>query len=253
MADALRRIELSKLAEALHARLEGDETLTITGAAEPAAAGPDDLALAMQPRFAEGLSKGEARVAVLWEGADWRGLGLKAALFVSRPRYAMAGITRALDPGPEIASGFHPSAIIDPSAQVAPGAAIGPLAVIGPHVRIGPNARIAPHVTIAEGAEIGEDVLLHSGVRIGRNVRIGDRFIAQPGAVVGGDGCPSSRPRNPASNGPANPWATRARSSAKAGPASIPWAASWLATTWNWARTAASTRAPSGLRGWATG
>ncbi len=35
---------------------------------------------------------------------------------------------------------------------------------------------------------IGADALLLSGVRIGARVRIGDRFIAQPGAVLGGDG-----------------------------------------------------------------
>ena len=32
---------------------------------------------------------------------------------------------------------------------------------------------------------IGDDALIHAGVRIGARVRIGDRFIAQPGAVIG--------------------------------------------------------------------
>lgn len=191
MVETTRRIVLSDLAEALHARLEGDGTLTITGAAEPATAGAEDLALAMQPRFAEGLPQGRARAAILWEGADWRALGLQAALFVPRPRYALAGITAALDPGPAIAPGIHPSSVIDPSAQIGPGAAIGPFVYVGPSAIIGPNARIAAQASVAEGARIGADVLLHSGARIGRNVRIGDRFIAQPNASVGGDGCPS--------------------------------------------------------------
>lgn len=176
------------LARALSARLEGDGTLAIRGAAEPAMAGPEDLALAMKPEYADGLDKGAARVAVLWDGADWQALGLAAALFVPRPRYAMAGITAALDPGPEIAPGVHPMAVVDQGAEIGEGAAIGPFAVIGRGARIGPQARIAPHVTIAEGAVIGTDALLHPGVRIGRRVIIGDRFIAQPGAVVGGDG-----------------------------------------------------------------
>lgn len=188
MSDTSRQIVLSDLARALHARLEGEGGLAITGAAEPAAAGPGDLALAMQPRFAEGLSQGRARAAILWEGADWKALGLKAALFVPRPRYALAGITAALDPGPRIAPGIHPAAVIDPSAEIGAGAAIGPLVAIGPDVRIGPNARIAPQVSIAEGATIGADALFYAGARIGRHVRIGDRFIAQPGVVVGSDG-----------------------------------------------------------------
>ena len=60
--------------------------------------------------------------------------------------------------------------------------------MIGPGAVVGARARIAAHVSIAEEARIGDDALLMQGVRIGGRVRIGDRFIAQPGAVVGGDG-----------------------------------------------------------------
>jgi UDP-3-O-[3-hydroxymyristoyl] glucosamine N-acyltransferase len=124
----------------------------------------------------------------LWDGADWQALGLKAAIFVPRPRYAMSGLTQLMDAGPEIAPGIHPSAIIDDSAQIRAGAAIGPLVVIGRGVQIGPNARIAAHVSIAHDTSIGTDALILSGVRIGHNVQIGARFIAQPGAVIGSDG-----------------------------------------------------------------
>ncbi len=179
---------IAEIAAALGARAEGATDLRVTGAAEPAAAGPDALALAMDPKYAEGLAKGRAQAAILWDGADWQALGLKAAIYVPRPRYAMSGLTRVLDPGPRIAPGIHPSAVIDPSAAIGPGAAIGPFVVIGQGARIGPNARIASHVSIAEGAEIGADALILQGARIGARVRIGDRFIAQAGAVVGGDG-----------------------------------------------------------------
>jgi UDP-3-O-[3-hydroxymyristoyl] glucosamine N-acyltransferase len=77
---------------------------------------------------------------------------------------------------------------VDPTAEVGADACIGPFVVIGARARIGPRARILAHCTIAEDAVIGADALLHPGVRIGARVRIGDRFIAQPGAVLGGDG-----------------------------------------------------------------
>lgn len=179
---------LSDIATAIGARLEGDATLVISGVAEPALAGPDQLALAMDPKYGEGLNKGQATAAVLWEGADWQEMGLKAALFVARPRYAMSGITRALDPGPAIAEGIHPSAVVEPGAEIGEGAHIGPHVVIGAGVRIGRNARIAALSHIASGAQIGDDVLILSGVRIGGTARIGDRVILQPGAVVASDG-----------------------------------------------------------------
>jgi len=177
-----------EIATALSATAVGAVDLRIRGASEPASATADDLALAMDEKYAEGLAAGAARAAILWDGADWQALGLKAAIFVPRPRYAMSGLTALLDPGPQISAGIHQTAIIDQNAQIGAGAAIGPFVVIGGGVRIGKNARIASHVSVAEAAHIGDDALILAGVRIGSGVRIGDRFIAQPGAVIGSDG-----------------------------------------------------------------
>lgn len=179
---------IADLAAALGAPFEGDGELRVTGAAEPASAGPHDLALAMSPRYSQALSQGGALAAVLWPGADWRGLGLRAAILPGRPRLAMAGLTRAFDAGPGLAPGVHPSAIIHPEAQIAPDACIGPFCVIGAGARIGARARIAEHVSIGAGAVLGEDALVLAGARISARVTIGARFIAQPGCVIGGDG-----------------------------------------------------------------
>ncbi|MFY0691332.1 MAG: UDP-3-O-(3-hydroxymyristoyl)glucosamine N-acyltransferase [Paracoccaceae bacterium] len=179
---------VADIATSLGAELAGDAGLRVRGASEPAMAGPDDLAIAMDPKYAAGLAQGEARAAILWSGADWQALGLKAAIFVARPRYAMSGLTALMDPGPDIAAGIHPMAVVDDSAEIGEGAAIGPFVVIGKNVRIGARARIASHVSIAEEASLGDDALLMQGVRIGARVQIGDGFIAQPGVVVGADG-----------------------------------------------------------------
>ena len=176
------------IAQALGAEAEGDLDLAVTGASEPQAAGPDQLALAMDPRYGDGIAKGRARAAVVWPGADWRAMGLKAAIFAPRGRLAMAGLTRLMDPGPAIAPGVHPMTVVEASASIGEGAAIGPFVVIGAGVVIGPGARIASHVSIAEGARIGAGALILQGARIGARVTIGDRFICQPGAVIGADG-----------------------------------------------------------------
>ncbi len=176
------------IADALGAEAAGDLDLTVTRAAEPAMAGADALALAMSPAYAEGLAQGQAQVALLWPGADWQALGLKAAIFAPRGRLAMAGLSRMMDPGPAIAPGVHTHSVVDPSAHIGSGAAIGPFVAIGAGVVIGARARIASHVSIAEGARIGDDALICQGARIGTRVVIGDRFICQPGAVIGADG-----------------------------------------------------------------
>ncbi len=179
---------VSDIAATLGARFEGQGELIVTGAAEPAMATVDQLAMAMDPKYAEGLAQGQAKAAVVWEGADWRELGLKAAIFTARPRLTMSGLTRVFDPGPGIAAEIHPSAAIHPTAEIGEGAAIGAFVMIAQGARIGARARIASHASIAQDAAVGDDALIHSGVRIGTRVTIGDRFIAQPNAVIGGDG-----------------------------------------------------------------
>ena len=178
---------VGQIAAALGAEAAGAVDLVIKGAAEPALAGPMDLALALSPRYALGLAQGRAQAAMLWPGADWVALGLSAAIFAPRGRLAMAGLTQMLDAGPDIAPGVHPFSVIDPTADVGD-AAIGPFVTVGAGVRIGPGARIAAHVSIGAGVTIGARALILEGVRIGARVQIGDGFICQPGAVIGGDG-----------------------------------------------------------------
>jgi UDP-3-O-[3-hydroxymyristoyl] glucosamine N-acyltransferase len=156
--------------------------------AEPASAGPEDLALAMDPKYGDGLASGGARAAIVWDGADWRGYGLEAAIIVPRPRYALAGLTRMMDPGPSIGAGVHPAAVVEPGASVGPGAAIGPFVAIGRGAVVGARAKIGSHALIEAGAVVGDDATIGPGVRIMARVRIGDRFLAQPNVVIGGDG-----------------------------------------------------------------
>lgn len=188
MASKTTEVTIGDLAHALNARAEGDLKLVITGAAEPGRASKSQIALAMQPAYAERLAGSRAEAAILSAEMDWRAVGLRAVIIAPRPRLVMAGLTKVFDHGPQIPAGIHPTAIIDPTAKIGAAHAIGPFVVIGPGAEIARGARIASHVTIGANARIGADVLLHSGVRIGHGVTIGQRFIAHQNAVVGGDG-----------------------------------------------------------------
>ena len=179
---------IQQIADSLGAECQGETDLTILRAAEPGDAGPTDLAMAMSAKYAETLSGGEARAAMLWEGADWQAMGLRAAIFVTRPRMAMAGITTMLDRGQGVEPGVHPSAVIDPAAEIGEGVSIGPLAVIGARAKIGAGSVIGPHCTIGMDVVLGEQAHLREMVSIGARAQIGDRFIAQPGARIGSDG-----------------------------------------------------------------
>ena len=175
------------IAAALGAKAFGAVDLRVTGLSEPQAAGPDDLALAMSPRYGEAVLQGQARAAVVWAGADWQALGLQAAIEAPRARLAMAGLTRMMDTAMP-ATGISPHAVIDPSATIGTGVAIGPFTVVGAGAVIGDGCQIAEHVTIAAGAAIGQAAQIHAGVRIQSRVRLGARVVIQPNAVIGADG-----------------------------------------------------------------
>lgn len=177
-----------QIADALGVEAQGELDLCILRAAEPQDAGPDDLAMATSPKYADGLAAGGARVALLWEGADWQALGLKAAIFATRPRMAMSGVTVLLDQGQGFSTGIHPSAVIDPAAKLADDVSIGPMTVIAAGAKIGKGSVIGPHCFIGMDVELGPEAQLREMVSIGARAKIGARFRAQPGARIGGDG-----------------------------------------------------------------
>jgi len=179
---------IKALAEKLGLEAAGNTDLKIRGAAEPQDAGASDIAVAMSPKYAENLPKGAARAAILWDGADFKELGLEAAIFATRPRLAMSGLTRALDAGQFFKEGIHPSAVVDDSAVLGAGVSVGPNAVIGPRANIGAGSVIGPMVFIGADAIVGDHCFLREQASIGARVRLGDRVILQPGAKLGGDG-----------------------------------------------------------------
>ena len=179
---------IGDIASALGAEAFGDLDVQIDGVAEPAMAGARDLALAMKPEFAKGLPEGQAQAAMLWAGADWQAMGLKAAIVSPRPRFTMAGLSAMMDPGQGFGSGVHPSAVVDPTAELGADVSIGPLSVVMAGAKIGAGSVIGPQCMIGAHATLGQGAFLREGVKIGAHVTIGDRFIAQPGAAIGGDG-----------------------------------------------------------------
>ena len=179
---------IEQIAQALGAEAFGATGLEIDGVAEPVDATARHLALAMKPEYADKLTAGSARAAMVWDGADWQGLGLEAAIVAPRPRYVMSGLTTLFDPGQGWEAGIHPTAVIHDTAQLGEGVSVGPLSVVGARARIGAGSVIGPQCFVGTDARIGEQAFLREGVRIAARVEIGDRFIAQPGCVVGGDG-----------------------------------------------------------------
>ncbi len=179
---------VTQIAEALKAKAFGAVDLLVSRIAEPGEATEGDLALALNPKFAEGLESSKARVAMLWADADWESFGLEAAILVPRARYAMAGLTKMFDQGAGFAPGIHPSAVIDPSADLGENVSVGAFTIIEKGAKIGRDTVIGPQCYIGADVTIGANAHIKDHVTLAARVQIGDDFWCQPGARIGGDG-----------------------------------------------------------------
>ncbi len=180
-------LTVAALADLLGAPFAGNGALSVSRPVHPDEAHlPETIAVATSAGYAASL-KG-ARAALLAADTDWQALGLEAAIFVGRPRYAMSSVTAAFMPEIGCEAGIHPTAYVDPAAQLGEGVSVGPFVHIAARASVGAGSRILSHVSVGSGAKIGAEALIHSGVRIGARVIIGNRVIIHQNAVIGADG-----------------------------------------------------------------
>ena len=178
---------LADIAAAMDARLVGNPEIVVLRPCAPSDAGPDDLALAMDPKFEEAIKASGARAAVLSEASDWQALGLEAAIIVARPRYAMAHITRHFAK-PDAQAFVHKTALIDATTSIGADPSIGAYSIVGAQSVIGDAVHIAPQVYIGSNVRIGDHARIGPGVRILDDVVIGHNAIVHANAVIGSDG-----------------------------------------------------------------
>jgi UDP-3-O-[3-hydroxymyristoyl] glucosamine N-acyltransferase len=184
-----KQFTASEIARALGGRLIGDGHFVIDRVAHPAdVQGPHDLVLATDKKLLPLLIKSEAAAAIIGEDAEIEPGLLDVCIIVSRPRYAMAKLTNLFAEAVPVASGIHPSAIVEPGAQLGENVSIGPQVYIASGAAIGANSIIHPQVYIGPDVVIGKDALIYAGAKIGARVHIGDRCIIHFNASIGADG-----------------------------------------------------------------
>ncbi len=175
-----------ELAERFGLQLHGDGDARIDGVATLARAGATQLAFLANPRYRPQLDDSGAGVVVMRAG-DAEGYA-GTALVAKDPYVAFARIASIFDGSAEVASGTHPSAVVDETASVDPAAHVGPFVVIGARSRVAAGASIGPGCVIGEDCEVGEGCRLVAQVTLVMRVRLGRRVLLHPGAVLGADG-----------------------------------------------------------------
>jgi len=160
-------LTLQEIANAIEGRLIGDGSVRVSRLAHPAdVLGPEDLALAMEPKLLPLLREGKA-VAAIVAGDEKDSAFIPSRILVARPRVAMAKVTALFSKTVFVEPGIHSTAVIEKGVKIGKNAAIGAFVYIGARAILGDNAVVHPQTYIGEDAVIGSDALIYAGAKIG--------------------------------------------------------------------------------------
>lgn len=149
-----------------------------------AEAGQQDITFAVDP-YTEYLPQVHAGAVIVEKEVP---AGDNTLVVVENPRLAFSQLLVLFHPRQSVASGIHPTAVIDSSAVIGKNTAVMAYAVIGKHVKIGDNCTIYPSVFIGDNVTIGNDTTIYPGAVIHENCVLGQRNVIRAHAVIGGEG-----------------------------------------------------------------
>lgn len=149
-----------------------------------AEAGRQDITFAVDP-YTEYLPQVHAGAVIVEKEVP---AGDNTLVVVENPRLAFSQLLVLFHPRQSVASGIHPTAIIDDSAVIGKDTAVMAYAVIGKNVKIGDHCTIFTSVFIGDNVTIGSGTTIYPGAVIHENCVLGQRDVIRAHAVIGGEG-----------------------------------------------------------------
>jgi UDP-3-O-[3-hydroxymyristoyl] glucosamine N-acyltransferase len=168
-----------------------DRDPELTGAAPVESAVPNTLSYIEGGKFASLLEVTQASALILpnhepfQTTATDRGI---AWVSTSEPRLLFAQAIALFYQPFRLASGIHPTAVIDPSVQLGKNVAIGAHVVIAAGVKLGDGVCIHPNVVIYPEVMIGDRTVLHASCVIHERSQLGADCVIHSGAAIGAEG-----------------------------------------------------------------
>jgi UDP-3-O-[3-hydroxymyristoyl] glucosamine N-acyltransferase len=176
---------LKDIAEFIHGRLIGDDTVQITGIASVESAAAGDLVFVEDEKNLNRAAQSGA--AAIIAGADAPAVS-KPMLLCAQPRLAFAQVAALLFASEEQRAGVHATAVIHSSAKIGNDVSIGAYVTIDEDVRIEEGTRVGAGSRIGNNVHVGKDCNLAPNVTVYPGARLANRVIVHAGAVLGGDG-----------------------------------------------------------------
>jgi len=179
-------LTIKEIADLVSGEVIGDDNLTISGAAPIRDAGPSEITLADDPRYASKLAACPAAAVILPVGFP---ACEKTCVVVADVHAAFASLVQHFCPPTRgVVRGISPLASVSLSASLGPGCIIEPYAVIGDQVELAAGVHVGAGVVIEPGCRIGARTRLFPRCVLYRDTQVGADCRIHAGAVLGADG-----------------------------------------------------------------
>ncbi len=179
-------LTVGEIAKKVGARVEGNESVSICGAAPIENAGPDEISFLANKRYEKFLASTCAGAVIIDQNTS---CSHKSILRHPHPYLAFAQIVDLLYPVEAVVeTGVHSSSVVDKNSRIASTAAIGPFCHIESGVTIGSSCRLISSVYLGKNVTIGDNTLIYPGVMIMNDSKIGKNVIIHSSTVIGSDG-----------------------------------------------------------------
>jgi UDP-3-O-[3-hydroxymyristoyl] glucosamine N-acyltransferase len=176
---------LQTLAQEIHADLEGDADIPITGVSSIEFAQAGDVVFAESPHYLRLAERCPASAVIVWRDAPSIG---KPLLRVDSPRQAFLKTLELFAPPAHHPEGIDLNAVISLDADIGEDVSIGAGCVVEAGACIGQGSVLYPLCYIGRNVRIGERCILYPQVTVMHDVRLGNRVIVHSGTVIGADG-----------------------------------------------------------------
>ena len=177
-----------QIADALHGRVDGDATITVSGLSKIEEGKPGTLSFLANPAYEKHIYTTKASLVIVNEGFTPESTITPTLIRVKDAYMSFAQLLELYQQSKPQKTGISPKAHISETAKIGDNVYIGEFAVIGENSTVGDNCKIYPNTTVGDNVTIGTDTTLFAGVKIYEDCIIGNECTLHAGVVIGADG-----------------------------------------------------------------
>ena len=180
-------VTISKIAETVNGRVDGNPDLAIEGVCDLKNSRTDHISYIISEKYEKYFHQTKAE-AFLVNKNFTIDKGNKTLIRVENPAISFIDVIHLFYPKIKTHEEIHPSAVISDTVQIGKDVQIAPHAVIEKNVHIGNCVQIGAGVFIGADTTIEKGTVIHPNVNIYTGVIIGSNCIIDAGSVIGADG-----------------------------------------------------------------